>query len=220
MLTAEGLEVWRGDRCLFSGLELEVNAGELLYVSGPNGSGKTTLLRMLCGLLLPENGTVRWSGDNIRDLGDEYHRELFYFGHLNGIKGELTALENLQMAAMLSGQVLGEDQALDALDRMGLEGNEDLPTKVLSQGQKRRVALARLFLTRARLWILDEPFTALDVVAVADLRDTLRAHLDAQGLIVLTTHQEVDFDPSRIRHLRMGSGMGQGMGQASSGWDA
>lgn len=219
-LKAEGLEVWRGDRRLFSGLELEVNAGELLYVSGPNGSGKTTLLRMLCGLVLPEEGVVRWSGDDIRGLGDEYHRELFYFGHLNGIKGELTALENLRMAAMLSGQSLDDDQVLDALDRMGLEGYEDLPTKVLSQGQKRRVALARLLLTRARLWILDEPFTALDVAAVADLRDTLRAHLEAQGLIVLTTHQEVDFDPQRIRHLKMGSGMGPGMAQAASGWDA
>jgi len=204
MLKAEGLEVWRGDRCLFSGLELEVDAGQLLYVSGPNGSGKTTLLRMLCGLLLPEDGVIRWSGENIRALGDEYHRELFYFGHLNGIKGELTALENLTMAALLAGQMYSEEQILDALDRMGLEGYEDLPTKVLSQGQKRRVALAGLLLTRARLWILDEPFTALDVAAVADLRDTLRAHLQARGLVVLTTHQEVDFDQERVRHLRMG----------------
>lgn len=210
MLMAEGLEVWRGDRCLFSGLGLEVNAGQLLYVSGPNGSGKTTLLRMLCGLVLPEDGAIRWAGDNIRELGDEYHRELFYFGHLNGIKGELTALENLAMAALLAGQLHSEEQILDALERMGLQGYEDLPTKVLSQGQKRRVALAGLLLTRARLWILDEPFTALDVAAVAGLRDTLRAHLQAQGLVVLTTHQEVDFDPDRVRHLKMG--------QTKSGW--
>jgi len=209
MLKAEGLAVWRGDSCLFSGQELEVNGGELLYVSGPNGIGKTTLLRLLCGLVLPEEGTISWFGDNIRELGDEYHRELFYFGHLNGIKGELSALENLNMAAMLAGQSLSEDQVLDALDRMGLEGYEDLPTKVLSQGQKRRVALAGLLLTRARLWVLDEPFTALDVAAIANLRDTLLAHLRAQGMIVLTTHQEVDFDTDRVRHLRMGQAAGR-----------
>lgn len=204
MLMAAGLEVWRGDRCLFSGLDLDVNAGELLYVSGPNGSGKTTLLRMLCGLMLPETGVIRWAGDNIRELGDDYRRELHYFGHLNGIKGELTALENLTMSALLAGQAHSEAQVLTALARMGLQGCEDLPTKVLSQGQKRRVALAGLLLTRARLWILDEPFTALDVAAVADLRATLRAHLEARGLVVLTTHQEVDIDPARVRHLRMG----------------
>jgi heme exporter protein A len=209
MLNADALAVWRGDRCLFSGLDLAVNGGELLYVSGPNGSGKTTLLRMLCGLVYAEEGVIRWAGEDIRELGDDYHRELFYFGHLNGIKGELTALENLKMAAMLAGWVLDEGPILDALTRMGLEGYEDLPTKVLSQGQKRRVALAGLLLTRARLWILDEPFTALDVAAIATLRDTLRAHLEAQGLVVLTTHQEVAFDAVPVRHLRMGQAPGR-----------
>jgi heme exporter protein A len=204
VLNGEDLAVWRGDRCLFSGLNLAVNAGELLYVSGPNGSGKTTLLRMLCGLVYAEEGVIRWSGDDIRELGDDYHRELFYFGHLNGIKGELTALENLKMAAALAGWALDEEPILDALERMGLEGYEDLPTRVLSQGQKRRVALAGLLLTRARLWILDEPFTALDVAAIATLRDTLRAHLEARGFIVLTTHQEIAIDAQRVRHLKMG----------------
>jgi len=208
MLKAGGLAVRRGDRCLFSGLDIELTSGEMLYVSGPNGSGKTTLLRMLCGLVLPEQGSITWSGTNIRELGDDYHRELYYFGHLNGIKDELSGLENLQMAASLAGQPVSESQAIEALDQMGLEGYEDLPTKVLSQGQKRRVALARLLLTQARLWILDEPFTALDIVAIEHLRDTLRAHLAAQGLVVLTTHQEINFDAVPVRLLDMANRSG------------
>ena len=210
MLKARGLTVWRGDRRLFSGLDVTLDGGELLYVRGHNGSGKTTLLRMLCGLILPEQGSIRWAGEDIRALGEDYHRQLFYFGHLNAIKEELSGLENLRMAAALAGRPVTEDEAIEALDRMGLEGFEDLPAKVLSQGQKRRVALARLLLTQARLWILDEPFTALDVVAIEHLRDTLQAHLAAQGLIVLTTHQRVDFEPARVRQLEMGDGPGMG----------
>lgn len=202
-LTAKGLCVYRGDRCLFSGLDLALAEGELLYVSGPNGSGKTTLLRLLCGLTVPEDGTILWDGKSIRQQGDDYRRELFYFGHLNGIKADLSALENLQMNAALAGQSVSEEDALDALELLGLASYEDLPTKVLSQGQKRRVALARLWLTQAKLWVLDEPFTALDVAAVALLRDRMRAHLDGQGMIILTTHQDVDFGRS-VRQLKLG----------------
>jgi len=209
MLKASGLCVYRGDSCLFRDIALDLAVGQLLYVSGPNGSGKTTLLRLLCGLTLPEEGEVRWDGESIRSGTDDYNRELFYFGHLNGIKGDLSALENLQMNAALAGCAVTEDAALDALELMGLSGYEDLPTKVLSQGQKRRVALSRLWLTRARLWILDEPFTALDIAAISLLRDRLRAHLDQQGMIVLTTHQEIDFgDDVVVRHLKMGQRQG------------
>jgi len=204
-LTARGLCVYRGDRQLFNGLDMELGAGELLYVSGPNGSGKTTLLRLLCGLTVPEDGTIMWDQKAISRCGDDYRSELFYFGHLNGIKGDLSALENVLMNATLAGQSVTEDEALDALDLVGLESFEDLPTKVLSQGQKRRVALARLWLTQARLWVLDEPFSALDVAAVALLRDRMQAHLDVQGMIILTTHQEVDFGRSVVRQLRLGS---------------
>ncbi len=204
-LTARGLCVYRGDRQLFNALDLELGAGELLYVSGPNGSGKTTLLRLLCGLTVPEDGTIMWDQKAISRCGDDYRSELFYFGHLNGIKGDLSALENVLMNATLAGQSVTEDEALDALDLVGLESFEDLPTKVLSQGQKRRVALARLWLTQARLWVLDEPFSALDVAAVALLRDRMQAHLDVQGMIILTTHQEVDFGRSVVRQLRLGS---------------
>jgi len=211
MLKAGGLAVWRGDRCLFSDLDVALAGGEMLYVSGHNGSGKTTLLRLLCGLILPEQGSITWSGVNIRALGDDYHRELFYFGHSSAIKEGLSGLENLRMAAALAGEPVTEQQAIEALDRMGLEGYEDLPAKVLSQGQKRRVALARLLLTGTRLWILDEPFTALDIVAIEHLRDTLHAHLAAQGLVVLTTHQRVDFEPARVRQLDLGHGSGTGL---------
>ena len=211
MLKATGLTVWRGDRCLFSDLDVTLADGEMLYVSGHNGSGKTTLLRLLCGLIQPEQGSITWSDVDIRALGDDYHRELFFFGHLNAIKEDLSGLENLRIAAALAGWPVTEGQAVEALERMGLEGYEDLPAKVLSQGQKRRVALARLLLTKARLWILDEPFTALDIVAIEHLRDTLQAHLAAQGLVVLTTHQRVDFEPGQLRRLDMSqySGMSQ-----------
>lgn len=202
-LTASDLAVWRGDRCLFEGLNVSLAAGEMLYVKGPNGSGKTTLLRMLCGLMIPEQGVVSWSGQDIHGLGEEYHRELFYFGHLNAVKDELSGLENLRLASALAGDPVTEDQAVTALDQMGLEGYEDLPVKVLSQGQKRRVGLARLLLTRARLWVLDEPFTALDIIAIAHLRDILRSHLQAQGLVVLTTHQQVDFASMQVKQFWM-----------------
>lgn len=204
MLEVTGLEAVRGDRRLFDGLGFVLQPGEMLYVNGPNGSGKTTLLRMLTGLLRPEQGDICWQGEAIRDLGDEYHRQLFYFGHLNAIKDELTGLENLQFAAQLSGRSLNEEQALDALIRMGLGGFEDLPSKVLSQGQKRRVALARLLLTEARLWILDEPFTALDTAAIDMLRQTIREHLTMQGIVVMTTHQDVAIETDVVRQIRMG----------------
>lgn len=198
------LAVVRGDRPLFSDVTFSVAAGEMLYVQGANGSGKTTLLRMLCGLITPEAGVIRWCGQNIRQLREEYCRELFYFGHLNAIKDELSGLENLRMATRLSGQPASESEAVTALAQVGLDGYEDLPAKVLSQGQRRRVALARLLLTSARLWILDEPFTALDSKAVDQLRATISRHLQAQGLVVLTTHQEVAVDSAVVRQIRMG----------------
>ena len=204
MLEAVDLAAVRGDRRLFTGLAFSLAAGELLYVHGPNGSGKTTLLRMICGLVLPEAGEVRWEGRSIRKLGENYRRELLYLGHAAALKDELTALENLRVAAALQGRPVSERQALEALDAMGLEGCEDLPVRVLSQGQKRRVALARLYLTPARLWILDEPFTALDKKAVAGLERTLADHLHGGGLVVLTTHQEVALTGAVAKTIAMG----------------
>lgn len=180
MLQVAKLECRRGDRLLFSGLDFGIDAGTLLHVRGRNGSGKTTLLRTLCGLYTQDAGEVRWRGESIRALAEDYRRELLYFGHLNGIKGDLTGVENLRLAATLDGDRVGIDAVWSALERIGLAGFEDLPTRMLSQGQKKRVALARLMLSRAPLWILDEPFTALDVDAV-DLLQALIAEHVARG---------------------------------------
>jgi heme exporter protein A len=204
MLEVIGLECRRGDRRLFSGLDLALEPGTLLHVRGRNGSGKTTLLRTLCGLFTPETGEVRWRGESIRALAEDYRRELLYFGHLNGIKSDLTGIENLSIAARLDGDPVGIDDVWQALERIGLRGFEDLPTRMLSQGQKKRVALARLILSRARLWVLDEPFTALDVEAVALLQGLIAEHVAGGGLAVLTTHQEVPLTSGQVARLDLG----------------
>lgn len=204
MLEVIGLECRRGDRRLFSGLDLTLEPGTLLHVRGRNGSGKTTLLRTLCGLFTPDAGEVRWRGESIRALAEDYRRELLYFGHLNGIKSDLTGIENLSIAARLDGDPVGIDDVWQALERIGLRGFEDLPTRMLSQGQKKRVALARLILSRARLWVLDEPFTALDVEAVALLQGLIAEHVAGGGLAVLTTHQEVPLTSGQVARLDLG----------------
>jgi heme exporter protein A len=203
-LQIDGLSCVRGDRVLFSGLVFGVDDGELLRVEGRNGSGKTTLLRALAGLLLPESGEIRWQGESIRKLREEYSRHLLYLGHLNGIKGDLTAVENLRIAAVLDGFELSEQRAWEVLGEIGLRGHEDLPSKHLSQGQKRRVALARLLANAARLWILDEPFTALDVAAVELLQDVIRRHIEHGGMAVVTTHQEVAMLGEQTRTVTLG----------------
>lgn len=197
MLEVSNLECARGDRRLFSGMSFSVKPGELLHVQGANGSGKTSLLRMVCGLVSPVQGDICWSGENIRILREDYFRDMTYLGHLSGIKEDLTALENLRILTGLAGDEASEETLVAALDHMGLAGREDLPAKVLSQGQKRRVALARLVLCgvvlhKTRLWILDEPFTALDVAAIAVVQALLSQHLHNGGMIILTTHQDLD----------------------------
>jgi len=205
MLEVIDLACVRGERRLFEGLSFTLNAGELVYVHGPNGSGKTTLLRTLCGLALPEAGEIRWKSQNIRRLGEEYHREMAYVGHLNGVKDELTAFENLQVMGRLHGVAADGERAEAALQRLELTACTDLPGKVLSQGQKRRVALGRLLLAPMALWIMDEPFNALDVKAVGMIQGVLSEHLDNGGMAVLTTHQEVDIIGHRARHVRLGA---------------
>ena len=203
MLEVVDLACQRGDRLLFSGLSFSLEAGTLLHVRGHNGSGKTTLLRTLCGLLPPDAGVILWNGEQVRRLGEDFHRDTLYFGHLNGIKSDLTAIENLRVAAILDGDRAPEAAILDALEEMGLAGFEDLPTKALSQGQKKGVALARLLLSRAPLWILDEPFTALDVDAVDRLQLLIAEHVGQDGLVILTTHQEVALTSGQIRRLHL-----------------
>ncbi len=203
MLQTIDLECQRGERLLFSGLDVAVQAGHCLHVAGENGAGKTSLLRMLCGLLAPTQGEVRWEGKDIRRLREDYWQVLAYVGHLNGVKDDLTALENVRFAAALGGHPAADDVVRDALAAVGLAGFAAAQARFLSQGQRRRIALARLFLAReARLWILDEPFTALDVRGVAALSTLIGEQLDRGGIVVLTTHQEVPL-PGRVRRLEL-----------------
>jgi len=203
MLEADNLECVRGERRLFAGLNFKLDAGELLYLQGRNGSGKTSLLRMLIGLLPPEAGEIRWQGESIKAQGEDFRAALCYLGHLNAIKEELTPLENLLAAARLADEELSEDDAIDALEQVGLAGREDLACKYLSQGQKRRVALARLVNEKRPLWILDEPFVALDAAAVDWLAGIISVHLQRGGLAVMTTHQLVNIPAGTVRELRL-----------------
>jgi heme exporter protein A len=204
VLNVDHLCCVRGDRVLIPDLSFALAPGQLLHLKGRNGSGKTTLLRALAGLLLPESGKILWNGQAIRKLREEYSRHLLFLGHLNGIKGDLTAVENLRIAATLDGYQLNETRAWAILADIGLRGHEDLPSKHLSQGQKRRVALARLLANDAKLWILDEPFTALDVAAVDLLQAVIRRHVDDGGMAVITTHQAVGLIDANTRCIELG----------------
>ncbi|MEW6563174.1 MAG: cytochrome c biogenesis heme-transporting ATPase CcmA [Pseudomonadota bacterium] len=201
MLEVSNLACSRGDHPLFSGLSFSLSAGELMQVKGPNGSGKTSLLRTLCGFLRPDEGEIRWEGQNVRELDEEYFAHLVYLGHHNAIKDELNALENLRISAGLSGIELSNAEAIAALRRMGLRGRETLPVRVLSQGQRRRVALARLLIGDAPLWVLDEPLTALDVGAVALIQELIGEHLARDGMVIFTTHQPLAVDGVETRGL-------------------
>ena len=192
MLELQGLACARGGRSLFSGVDLTLQPGQLLRVGGVNGAGKTSLLRLLCGLLAPAQGQVRWGDQNIVGLRDEFNRQLVYIGHAAALKDDLSALENLQAACVLGGHHCSDGEALGALAQAGLRGRERVPARTLSQGQRRRVALARLELAAgARLWVLDEPFNALDSAATAWLLALITAQLQRGGMVVLTSHQSV-----------------------------
>lgn len=205
MLEVRDLECVRGDHRLFTGLNFQLHDGELLRLRGSNGSGKTSLLRIVCGLVEPTEGEVLWGDENIRAQRDEFNAGLLYLGHLNGIKAELTGFENLRTSNTLRGETPSDEQIYDALEQIGLGGREDLPTQVLSQGQKRRVALARLLLSDAKLWVLDEPFVALDVDAVAQLGQLIEAHLQKGRMVVYTTHQEVVMRAGACREVNLDS---------------
>ncbi|HCY62877.1 MAG TPA: cytochrome c biogenesis heme-transporting ATPase CcmA [Oxalobacteraceae bacterium] len=201
---AHQLSCMRGDLQLFSGVSFDLQPGDAMRVAGTNGSGKTSLLRMLAGLSMPTEGEVRWNGKNIRRQRDEFCSRLIYLGHANGVKDDLVAWENLVVASTLSGRQVSRDAAYAALEQLGLGRAADLPTRVLSQGQRKRVALARLSLDlSAALWILDEPFTALDQSAVAALCGTVNAHLERGGMVIYTTHQEIELSARRALCLNL-----------------
>ncbi|MCM8600276.1 MAG: cytochrome c biogenesis heme-transporting ATPase CcmA [Candidatus Accumulibacter sp.] len=205
MLEASNLECVRGERRLFAGVSFRLACGEMLQVQGANGSGKTSLLRMLCGLTPAAAGEVCWRGQPIGKLGEEFRGELCYLGHHNAIKEELSPLENLLAAAALAQESLDEDAALDALEQVGLHGRADLACRYLSQGQKRRTALARLVHEKRPLWVLDEPYVALDPAAVELVSGLVGAHLQRGGLAVLTSHQAVSVTAGALRELWLGT---------------
>lgn len=204
LLEARGLACERGERLLFSDLELRLEGGSMLQVEGPNGSGKTSLLRILCGLAQPTEGDVYWCGQSTRRHRLEYLANSTYQGHHNGIKGEFTPLENLHVARGL-GMPTADVSSEDALHRVGLGDFDDQPCHSLSAGQKRRVSLARLLATHTPLWVLDEPFTSLDVAGVALVENMLREHLDRGGLAVITTHHPVNMGSHRVTKIRLGA---------------
>ncbi|WBG62949.1 MULTISPECIES: cytochrome c biogenesis heme-transporting ATPase CcmA [Pseudomonas] len=203
LLETVALACERDWRMLFERLDLRLGAGEMLQVVGPNGSGKTSLLRLLCGLMQPTAGQVRLNGRPLEEQRGELARNLLWIGHAAGIKGLLSAEENLAWLCALH-QPADKTAIWRALEAVGLRGFEDVPCHTLSAGQQRRVALARLYLEAPPLWILDEPFTALDKQGVAQLEEHLARHCEDGGLVVLTTHHTLSRMPSGYRDLDLG----------------
>ncbi len=195
MLSVSHLTCQRGERVLFRDLSFALPASQWLQVAGSNGAGKTSLLRILAGLSEPAEGQVTWKGRRLREDRAAFHADLLYLGHQGALKEELTPLENLTLGLGMEGFSPGEEAAAEALGRFGLQGREQLPTRYLSAGQRRRVLLCRLMLRPAPLWILDEPFTALDVHAVGVLSRLIERHLASGGSAVLTSHQAMPLPP-------------------------
>ncbi len=201
LLETRELTCVKDDRVLFDGLNIALNAGQILLVEGHNGSGKTSLLRILTGLNLPESGEVLWQGSPIREVGSDYYEQVNYIGHHDGIKRDLTCLENLRLV-----QAMGKPLPIDlddALERVNLLRFGDNFVATLSAGQKRRLALARLVVTEAKLWIMDEPFTSLDKASMAMFQRMFEQHLEAGGVIVMTSHHDIDMPDSDVQRLNL-----------------
>ena len=205
MLELINLDCIRGGRSLFRNLNLSVPDGTLLQVEGENGSGKTSLLRIVCGLMSPESGEVRWNGANIKSLAEEYSRRLAYLGHRNGIKEELTPLENLKVSNSVAGNHLKTEDAQAALKLLGLESRQNLPVRYLSEGQRRRAALARIITGAAKLWVLDEVLAALDTPAVGVVRTVLERHLESGGTAIVATHDDLQISAGSFQRLELAS---------------
>ncbi|WP_064605405.1 cytochrome c biogenesis heme-transporting ATPase CcmA [Photobacterium sp. J15] len=215
MLSVEELSCVRDERVLFDNLSFQVSSGDLVQIEGHNGAGKTTLLRIIAGLGRADSGTVCWKNEDIESAREDYHQDLLFLGHQTGVKRELTAFENLAFfQAMhrnsqdsdLTGlpQVSGEDCLWQALAHVGLAGREDVPAGQLSAGQQRRVALARLWISNHKLWILDEPLTAIDKQGVKVLERLFLSHVERGGIVILTTHQDMFTDSNHLRKIKLG----------------
>ena len=200
LLEISGLECWRGDRCLFESFGLAVRAGQAVQITGANGSGKTTLLRVICGLTRAEAGEIRWRGQAVDRSTARFRSEILYLGHENGLKLELSATENLRALKHIAGRP-GNLTPAQGLGRLGLGDLAHRPVRTLSSGQRRRVALARMTLVEASLWLFDEPFTALDDDGTARVNGLVDEHLAAGGALLFTSHSPLALTgraPARI----------------------
>ncbi|HFD11353.1 MAG TPA: cytochrome c biogenesis heme-transporting ATPase CcmA [Crenotrichaceae bacterium] len=195
-LETRNLECIRDDRVLFSQLNFSVKPHQALILEGDNGCGKTSLLRILCGIRLPDQGQVMWNGLSIQESISEYYQDMVYVGHLDGVKGDLSVAENLRMCTALGSR--SGMSIEDALNKVSLSGYEDVRAQVLSAGQRRRVALASLLLKRCSLWILDEPFTALDRTSRGVFENIMSRHLNQGGMIILTSHHSINLTDSSV----------------------
>ena len=194
MFEAQSLECVRDDRLLFNDLSFTVAESEVLQIEGPNGSGKTSLLRILCGLRLAEAGKVLWRGESILLNREDYYANMVYIGHLPCVKGDLTVVENIRSLLDTRSLSLGDIEIEAALDKVGLASYEDVPGKALSSGQRRRILLAFVELSQAKLWILDEPLTALDVQGVSLMESMIMEHKQSGGSVVFTTHHGMQLE--------------------------
>ncbi|NIY84826.1 cytochrome c biogenesis heme-transporting ATPase CcmA [Vibrio hepatarius] len=205
MLEVSQLTAIRDERILFESLSFTIDTGELVQIEGRNGTGKTTLLRIVTGLGDRDNGEIFWNGENIESNRDVYHEDLLFLGHSTGVKRELTAYENLRFYLNIHSKTpVSKEQIYNALTKVGLAGREDVPVAQLSAGQQRRVALARLWLSQHKLWILDEPLTAIDKQGVKVLESLFLNHAEQGGIVVLTTHQDMFTDNPKLRKIKLG----------------
>ncbi|MCR9642392.1 cytochrome c biogenesis heme-transporting ATPase CcmA [Vibrio sp. 1751] len=204
MLEVSNLTAIRDERVLFENLQFEIKPGELVQIEGRNGTGKTTLLRIVTGLGDREEGVVKWKGEEVEKSRDVFHQDLLFLGHQTGVKRELTALENLRFYQSIQNNRSSDEEIFIALTQVGLAGREDVPVAQLSAGQQRRVALARLWLSKQILWILDEPLTAIDKQGVKVLESLFASHADNGGIVVLTTHQDMFADSPKLRKIKLG----------------
>lgn len=215
MLSVADLSCVRDERLLFDELSFTISSGELVQIEGHNGAGKTTLLRIIAGLGCADSGQVFWNKEDIQVAREDYYHELLFLGHQTGVKRELTAFENLAFFQAMhkcnqgsdlkgSPQVMGEDALWQALAHVGLAGREDVPAGQLSAGQQRRVALARLWLSNHKLWVLDEPLTAIDKQGVKVLENLFLSHVERGGMVLLTTHQDMFTDSNHLRKIKLG----------------
>lgn len=203
MLEAQSLECVRDDRLLFSGLSFSVSDAEVMQIEGHNGSGKTSLLRIICGLRQPEAGQVMWQGESIKSNRESYYENMVYIGHLPCIKADLTVLENVRSLLDTRSLTLANSIIETALEKVGLASYEDVQGKALSSGQRRRILLAFLELAQAKLWILDEPLTALDVQGVDLMESMILDHRQAGGSVIFTTHHGMQLD-CEMRSVHLG----------------